>query len=95
MVASLRPCEAVVDVWIRITSGGPGGRRVPDAGGGRVACVVAEVPRPATEGALHAVGRAGVAAVEDLTEDEAQPFDDRARNALLGRRGGEVLDRDR
>ena len=73
----------------------PGGPRVPDAGGGRVACVVAEVPRLAAEGTLHAVGHAGVAAVEDLTEDEGQHLDELARNALLGSGRGEVLDRDR
>jgi hypothetical protein len=47
------------------------------------------------EGALNAVGQAGVAAVEDLTEDEGQHLDDVTRDALLGSSGGEVLDRDR
>src|ERR1700754_1507592 len=49
--------------------------RLPEAGGGRVACVFAEVPRLAAEGALDAVGEAGVAAVEDLAEDEGQHLD--------------------
>src|ERR671919_596425 len=80
---------------LRTASSGPGRPRVPDAGGGRVACVVAEVPRLAAEGALNAVGQAGVATVEDLTKDEGQHLDDLARNALLGSSGGEVLDRDR
>src|SRR5688500_9889285 len=79
----------------RVTSCGPGGCRVPDAGGGRVACVVAEVPRLAAEGALNAVAQSGIATIEDLTEDEGQHLDDLARNALAGRSGGEGLDRDR
>jgi hypothetical protein len=40
--------------------------------------------RVAVLGALNAVGRAGVAAVEDLTEDEGEHLDDLARNALAG-----------
>jgi hypothetical protein len=49
-------------------SGGPYGLRVPDAGGGGGACVVAEVAGLAAERSLYAVGEVGVATVEDLGE---------------------------
>ena len=49
-----------------------------DAGGRGVARVVGEVARLAAEGALHAVGQVGVAAVEDLAEQVGEELDDLA-----------------
>ena len=52
---------------------------VPDAGGGGVSCVVAEVPRLPPERALDPVGQVGVAPVEHLAEQVGQQVDDVGR----------------
>src|ERR671914_2372167 len=77
-----------------IPSSGPAGARGPDAGGGRGACVVAEVAWLAAEGALNAVGQVGVAAVEDLAEQVGEQVDPLVRHALLGGSGAELGDGD-
>src|SRR5262245_33775179 len=63
---------------------------IPDPGGGRGGDVLVEVARVAAERALHAVGQALVAAVEDLAEevvDEPHLVGGHPRPPELGREG--------